>query len=203
MKTENLLELRKKIKKSKPQFVERESKGYARIKPRWRYPRGTSSPIRRRLRGEPRLVTAGYGSPREVRGLHSSGLEKVVVSNAPGLQAIDPKKQGAIISSTVGNKKRLELLRLAVEKKIRVLNVKNAEKLIEKIQSEFAARKHSREDKLKEKGKKHEEKKYKAEDKKKKKEEEKAKAEENKEEKTKTEKKKKKEAIEKSLIKRQ
>jgi large subunit ribosomal protein L32e len=169
MNTKQLLELRTKRKKSKPHFVERESKLYARIKSRWRLPRGTSSPIRRRWRGEPAMVTIGHRSPREVRGLHSSGLEKVVVNNAAELLKVNPSKQGAVIASTVGNRKRAELLKLAHEKKIRVLNIRDTDKKIKQIDEALSLRKKSKQEKLKIKDKKQEEKRKKAEEKEKKK----------------------------------
>jgi len=174
------------------------------MKAKWKFPYGTSSAIRQCQRGHPTLVSIGFGSPKEVRGLHSSGLEKVVVSNKEELLAIDPKKQGAVISASVGNKKRVEILKLAIEKKIRILNVKDLSKLIEKIQQEFGARQKKRKEKLSEKGKKQEEKKKKAEEKKKKEEADKVKEEkvENKEE-SKDQQKEEKELVEKELIKRQ
>ncbi|MFA6461604.1 MAG: eL32 family ribosomal protein [Candidatus Woesearchaeota archaeon] len=204
METKRLLELRNKQKKVKPKFVVRESKIYARMKSKWKFPYGTSSAIRQGKRGEPVLVSIGFGSPREVRGLHSSGLEKVVVSNKEQLLAVNTKTQGAVIASSVGNRNRIELLKLAVEKKIRVLNVKDISKLMEKIQLEFTARQKKRKDRLSEKNKKQEEKKKKAEEKKKKEEAEKTKEEkvDNKEE-SKDQQKEEKVLVEKELIKRQ
>lgn len=214
MEHQKLLELRAKIKKKKPNFVERESHHYPRIEAKWRFPRGCSSPIRRQLRGEPALVTTGYGSPREVRGLHSSGLEKVLVHNAAELRNVNPQKQGAVIASGLGNKKRAELLKIAIEKKIRVLNAKDSSKLLAKINGAFSSRKKKKEDRNKEKSKKLDEKKKKSEEKLKKEQEEKQKKEhdsqeESSEERIKAEEKIKadqqhlKEEVEKTIIKRQ
>ena len=77
-----LLDLRKKAKRKKPVFIVRESKFGGRVQKRWRYPRGGHSAVRMEFKGRLPLVTIGYGSPRAVRGLHSSGLERVVVHNA-------------------------------------------------------------------------------------------------------------------------
>lgn len=204
METKRLLELRNKRKKVKPKFVVRESKIYARMKSKWKFPYGTSSAIRQGKRGEPVLVSIGFGSPKEVRGLHSSGLEKVIVGNKDQLLAVNPKTQGAVISSTVGNRKRVDLLKLAVEKKIRVLNVKDSTKLIDQIQQAFMARQKKRKDRLSDKSKKQEEKKKRAEEKKKKEEAENKKEEkvETKEE-PKDQQKEEKVLVEKELIKRQ
>jgi hypothetical protein len=89
-------------------------------------------------------------------------LEKVLVNTAKELLAVEPKTQGAVLSSKIGDKKRQQLLQLAQEKKIRVLNVKDITKSLEKIKSKFAEKKKVREDKLKEKCRKEEDKKKKA-----------------------------------------
>lgn len=212
--TKRLMELRKKRKVAKPKFVERESHLYPRIKARWRYPKGNSSAIRRGKRGEPVLVNPGYGSPREVRGLHSSGLEKIVVHNARELQSLNPEKQGAVIAHTLGNRKRMELLQLAVEKKIKVLNWREPGKIVESFKNSVAERKNFKTKKMAEKSRKEEEKKKKAEEKLKKEAEEKKTPEEqnsgasdttpkeSKAEKS-DEQREQKEAVEKTLIKRQ
>lgn len=171
--------LRKKIKARKRNFVVKESNYIPRVKGRWRNPRGIHSASRQRHRGRPSLVSIGYGGPKLVRHLHSSGLEKTIVHNAKELLAIDPDKQGAIIASSTGKKRKQELLQLARVKKIRILNVKDAEKALEKIKSDFDSRKSFRAKKSREKSKKEEEKRRKAEEKKK---EEEKKAEEKKKE---------------------
>ena len=180
--THSSLTLRNRLKKRKPTFVIKEA-GYAgRVKERWRAPRGVHSAWRQNQKGRPKKVSTGYGSPREAKGLHSSGLIKVIVNNVQDLLKINPAKQGAVLSSALGNRKRLELINLALEKKIRILNLKNPSKKAESIQTAFQQRKKIQEDRLKAKSKKQEEKKKKAEEKKKKEEEEKKKTSENKEE---------------------
>ena len=120
------------------------------------------------FKGRPVLVTIGYGSPRAVRGLHSSGLERVVVNNVQQLLAVDPHTQGAIIASGVGNRKKQELCLIAVQKKIRILNVRDPTALVKSITEEFEIRKKQRGTKTEEKTKKLQEKEKKAEEKKKK-----------------------------------
>ncbi len=210
--TNKLLSLRNQNKKRKPHFVVHESTSYPRMKSKWKKTRGNSSGVRQKWRGRRATVNPGYGSPQEVKGLHSSGLEKVMVNNAAELLALNHTAQGAVIASSVGNKKRAELLKLAQEKKLRVLNVKDVPKLMEKLSSGLAARKKAKTEKKSVKSKKEEEKQKKAEDKLKKEKEEadqakaaqkegKEKVEDNKDNKTAQE--EQKEAVEKELIKRQ
>jgi len=209
MTDKKLLELRNKAKKIKPNFVVKESNFSARVKSRWRFPRGKHSKVRQMHCGRPALPGTGYGSPKEVKGLHSSGLEMIVVRNKDELLSLDVQKQGAVISSTVGNKKKMELLTAASERKIMVLNVKDPVKEIELIKTSFEERKKLKRDKLSRASKKEEEKKKKAEEKKKKEAEEKQEKgkEEHKHdhdhEHDETEEKKQKEMIEKTLTKRQ
>ena len=114
-------------KKKKPDFVVKESKFSARVKSRWRYPRGMHSKVRQRHKGRPALPSTGYGAARETRGKHESGLEIVMVHNAAGLDLLNKESQGALISGTVGNKKKLVLLQSAKDKGITIINVKNIE----------------------------------------------------------------------------
>lgn len=167
MDFKKLLSVRNKAKKRKPGFVVKESKYQAGVKKRWRYPRGLHSPVRQRFGGRPALPRPGYGSPRSIRGLHSSGLAKVLVSTEAELLRVDSGKQGAIIRSTVGGRKRLHLLQLAQEKKIRVLNVKDVAKNVEAITNAFALRTKAKVARSQEKSKKESEKLKKAEEKKK------------------------------------
>jgi ribosomal protein L32E len=199
-----LLEARKKSKKSKPDFIIKESKFSSGVKKRWRTPRGMHNGSRQYHKGKPVKPTTGYGSPKEVRHLHKSGKAVVLVKNVASLEGIDKDKQ-IITIAKIGKKKVLDILDAAQKAGIEITNVKDIAKKVEQISTDFAARKKIKDDKQKEKSKKDAEKKKKAEEKKKK--EEEKKAEENKEEKTaetkEQELKEQKKSIEKEMIKKQ
>lgn len=169
----DLLKARNEAKSRKPVFVVKESNNTARIKKRWRFPRGRHSKVRQMHRGRPALPHPGYGSPEKVRGLHKSGLEMVVVNNLSQISVLDSAKEGAVIASGVGAKKKLDLLRFAKEKSIIVFNVNNLGEMIEKITSSFEERKKAKKEGQAVATKKEEEKKKKAEEKAKKNAEEK------------------------------
>ena len=162
MAKEQLLQLRKDMKK--PDFVVKESNFSPRVKVRWRFPRGRHSKVRQMHCGRPAMPNPGYGAPAEVRGLHQSGLEMVIVRNAQELQVLNPKTQGAIIAASVGNKKKISLLELAQQKKITLLNVKDASTAAKKLVSDFEQRKEFRKRRAVEASKKEEQKKKKAEE---------------------------------------
>jgi large subunit ribosomal protein L32e len=154
MVNEQRLKLRKSIKSKKPNFVVKESSFSARVKNRWRFPRGKHSAVRQMHRGRNKLVTLGYGSPKDVKGLHPSGLKPIIINNEKELLSIK-EGEGALLSSKLGNKKRLSLLNIALEKNMTLLNFKDIKKAIDKISNEFNARKKVREERIKRKSERH------------------------------------------------
>jgi large subunit ribosomal protein L32e len=129
---EKKLELRKHVKKSKPKFVRQESWRYKRLKENWRRPRGLDNKMRRKIKGWPPTVNAGYRGPKVTRGLHPSGYREVLVYNLKELKGIDPKTQVIRIAHAVGNRKKAKMLTEARRKKITILNVKEVKEVVKK-----------------------------------------------------------------------
>jgi len=120
-----LLRIRKKIKREKPDYLRPYWWTKIRLKNRmdsWRKPRGIHNKMRKKKKGKPPLVEVGYGSPREVRGLLSNGKRPVIVHNVEELEKIDKEKEVAVIASTVGKRKRLEIIKRAQELGIEIYN---------------------------------------------------------------------------------
>ena len=109
-------------KRKKPKFPRQGAKNLKRVKDKWRKPRGSQSKLRKHKKSRGSMPNAGYGSPKSIRGLHPSGFEDVLVYNINNLEKIDSKKQACRIASTVGKKKRFEIMKKASELKIKVLN---------------------------------------------------------------------------------
>jgi len=118
------LQVRKQIKKRTPTFLREEWFRYKRIPKNWRRPDGITSKMRKNLKYRPSKVRIGFRGPREVRGLHPSGFEEVMIYNVADLKNINPEKQAARIGGTVRTKKRLEIAKKAEELEIRVLNMR-------------------------------------------------------------------------------
>ncbi len=121
MKMKEKIEIRKEIKKKKPRFKRQEYKRKG-LKDKWRKPRGIRSKMRMRLKGKSSPPNPGYGSPSGVRGLDREGMKEVLVYNPSGLEGIKKDEEIAVISGTVGKKKRLEILENAEKRDIRVKN---------------------------------------------------------------------------------
>jgi len=123
-KQKEKLQVRKQIKKRTPTFLREEWFRYKRIPRNWRRPDGITSKMRINLNYRPSKVRVGFRGPKEVRGLHASGFEEVMIYNVADLEKINPDKQAARIGGTVGTKKRLEIAKKAEELEIRILNMK-------------------------------------------------------------------------------
>ncbi|MFH0711190.1 MAG: 50S ribosomal protein L32e [Candidatus Aenigmatarchaeota archaeon] len=108
--------------RKKPKFLRSSAHAYKRIGMKWRKPRGVHSKLRRKEKGKGFHPNPGWGSPKNLKGLHPSGLKEVFVSNIKDMLKINPEKDAARISHTIGKKKRIVILKEAEEKKIRVLN---------------------------------------------------------------------------------
>jgi large subunit ribosomal protein L32e len=116
------LKSRKAAKSKKPAFKRQEGFKHVKLKDSWRRPRGKHSKLRKREKARGRVPSPGYGSPRDVRGLNRLGYREVRVSTPKDLESLNPKEEMAVISSTVGKRKREELIKQASDKKVQVVN---------------------------------------------------------------------------------
>jgi large subunit ribosomal protein L32e len=106
----------------KPRFRRQESWRYKRVGDTWRRPHGIDSKMRKKVKGWPPSPCPGYRSPKKTRGLHPSGFVETRVHSVEDLEGIDPELQAIRIARTVGGRKRVDILALAEEKGIHVLN---------------------------------------------------------------------------------
>lgn len=167
MKENKLLELRKRIKAKKPDFIRSDSHKVKRLGPAWRQPRGMHSKVRRKFKGKRAMPSMGYSSPRKVRGLHGSGMEYKVVRNLSELTNIG-KGMAIILAKNLGAKKKFEIIKKALELKLTMLNIKKPEEFIKKVEEAQKAKKEEQKKKEEKKEKTREETIKKAEEKEKK-----------------------------------
>ncbi len=113
---------------SKKRFIRGESWRYGRLsrssyrkpmgkdnKMRWVYARGTKP-------GLPRMPAVGYRSPCDVRGMHPSGYDCVVIHSEIELEALKPKNHAIMIGATVGRRKRITLKDSILARGFKLLN---------------------------------------------------------------------------------
>ncbi|MBW2966047.1 50S ribosomal protein L32e [Candidatus Woesearchaeota archaeon] len=159
MEKQDLLKLRKKIKAKKPNFIRQDAHKKAEISKKWRRPKGLHSKMRLHKKGYRKSPSKGYRAPAIIRGLHESGLLPVIIYSKKDIEQLDDKKEGAVIAKAVGIKKRIELINYTKEKGIRILNIKDIDKFLTKINERLKKRKEEKEKKQKEKEEKEKKKK--------------------------------------------
>ena len=122
-----------KTRRNKPKFQRSEITRRKRIAntKTWRKPKGQHARVKRLGPVKGASPKIGYRTPKEIRGLHPSGHEIILVSTPSQLDSIT-EKQGIKIAN-VGKKKKIEIIKKAMEKKIKILNVRKPEEKLEKI----------------------------------------------------------------------
>jgi large subunit ribosomal protein L32e len=161
---EKLLEIRKKRKAKKPDFIRQDYHKKARLSKKWRRPKGIQSKMRYGMKGYSKTIAVGYGSPAGVKGLTREGLAAVLVSNISELKKIEDG-QAAVISGRLGQKKKAEIVKKADELGITLLNIKDAKEYLKSVDEIMQKKKAEKQKYMKEKEKKKAEKQKKADEK--------------------------------------
>lgn len=95
----------------------------------WRKPKGRDNKMREKRKGYPKVVSIGYGNKKKKVGLIND-KKKVIVRNLGDLEKI--KKNEIVIIGSIGERKRLEIVKRAKENKIEIYNL-NIKKFMKKI----------------------------------------------------------------------
>jgi large subunit ribosomal protein L32e len=114
----------------KPTFVRTDTHRHLKFgrhqksKQKWRRARGRHSKLRLKMAGYPTIPSIGWGTSKEEKG-KVRGQTPVLVHNMAELTKI---KAGeiAVLSSSIGAKKKIDLIKTATEKKIKILNVRES-----------------------------------------------------------------------------
>ncbi len=132
------------MKKKMPKFRRQEAHVKARLsRTGWRKPRGVHSKMRRQRKGYNAIVKIGYRTPKLLRGRLRNGLLEVAITSPEELKNIT-KDQIALIPRTLGNKKRLAILREAKNMKASISNFPMIDEKIKEIETGLAERKTKR-----------------------------------------------------------
>ena len=131
--------MKKKIKFKRQQSI------LKKLGSKWIRPRGLQSKLRLKKRGKSRRPKIGYGNEKKLRYL-IKGKKPVYISN---IKEMENLKQPIIISSNVGLKKKIDIIKKAKELSINILNIKNADKFLDDVKKRQEEKKKSRLDKEK------------------------------------------------------
>lgn len=107
-------------------FVRRDTKRYSKLGKnrkkiqRWRSVTGRDNKIRLNKAGYPTKVKVGFKSSKKESG-KISGLTPILVRNTKDLETLD--KKSAVIIAKVGAKKKLDIIKKAIEMKLKILNL--------------------------------------------------------------------------------
>ncbi|MCX6749441.1 MAG: hypothetical protein NTW17_01700 [Candidatus Pacearchaeota archaeon] len=88
----------------------------------WRKPKGRDNKMRECRKGRPPIVSIGYGRKKERKNIFT-------IYNVKDLE--DIKKEQIVILGKIGKKKKIEILKKAMEKKINFQNI-NTKKFFKK-----------------------------------------------------------------------
>ena len=137
----DLLELRKQMKSKKPAFIRQDFHKKKKLGKKWRRPTGLHAKMRTRPSGRPKHISIGYRGPKMVRGMHKSGLKQFIIRSINDLEGLDAKKDGLIISSSLGAKKRIVILKRAKELGLNILNIKSPDEYVKNVEDKINLRK--------------------------------------------------------------
>ncbi|MCF7798713.1 hypothetical protein K9M74_02315 [Candidatus Woesearchaeota archaeon] len=118
-----LLAIRKILKSKKPTFTRHDAHKKKRVGTGWRRPKGRQNKMRLHRKGYAKIRSTGYSSPVDVRGLSKEGLTQNVVANLKDFTTLNAKKDGVIIASTVGGRKRIVLLDFIEKNNFTLINL--------------------------------------------------------------------------------
>lgn len=119
---QRLLKIANAKRNRQPKFRHEQAHRWKRTSDSWRKVRGIDSATREKRKGRIAMVSAGYRKPKAVRGLHPSRYIEVYVEKPADIEGLNPDIHAVRIASTVGLRKRQEIIKKADAVLLRVLN---------------------------------------------------------------------------------
>lgn len=119
---QRLLRIAKAKRKRQPKFRHEQAHRWTRVSNSWRKLRGIDNATREKRKGRIAMVSAGYRKPKAIRGMHPSRYIEVYVHRPADIEGLDPDIHAIRIGSTVGLRKRQEIIQKADAMLLRVLN---------------------------------------------------------------------------------
>ncbi|OIO41531.1 hypothetical protein CO154_00985 [Candidatus Pacearchaeota archaeon CG_4_9_14_3_um_filter_31_7] len=159
MDKEHLLKIKKEKKKRQPIFLRKDYNKKLKLgkkekkKRRWKFPVGVHNKQRKRMKGHRNIVSIGYKSPKALR--HHFNESKIIkIYSVNQLKNLPKEKDFVLLLGGIGMKKRSEILKIAKDRNLIFINVKNIDEELNKIYVEMKSRKEEKDKKKKNKVKK-------------------------------------------------
>jgi len=127
--------------KKKRKFVMQDFHKKKKLKNKWRKPRGSDSKMRYKTRGYRKRLSIGYGTPKAIYGLNKDGLKSILVHSIKDLDKIKKDSEVIIISKKVGAKNKIKIIKQAKNRSIKIMNIKNVDNYIKKIEERMKKKK--------------------------------------------------------------
>lgn len=124
------LEIRERISQKRPDFIRQDAHRFPRLGEKWRAPKGPRSKMRLKKAGRPAIVEPGYRGPKIVRGFHPCGKKEILVHNIKELEGLNPSLYVVRIASSVGRKKRIEIIKKAQSLNLKVVNITSKDRAL-------------------------------------------------------------------------
>lgn len=124
-------------------FVRRNTTRYLRLGKKrrktrkWQKPKGRDNKMRLGFKGYPKTVSIGYAKDNKIRG-KIENKTPMIVRNVRDLMKI--KAENIALIGRVGKKKKLEIIKSAKEKNIKIYNV-NVQKMLKESKKEWENKK--------------------------------------------------------------
>lgn len=137
----NKMEKNNTQRKKKPDFVRQGGKRYKKLTKKWRKPRGIHSKARHKFKGHEKRPSIGYRSSKSIRGLNRFNLNEVLIKKIADLNKIENKSQIGVLHSKLGIRKKTLILKKIKELNLPILNIKNIDDYLKKIEEKISKRK--------------------------------------------------------------
>lgn len=118
--------------KIKRKFVRHESVHFKSLGSAWRRPRGIHNKLRLCKGGQGLTPKIGYSTGKD-KGL-INGFVPVLIHTLSELSNLNTKKNIGIIASSLGMKKKIAIVKKAQELNIQLLNIKDSDKFLKKVE---------------------------------------------------------------------
>ncbi len=120
------LRRKKKERKRQKRFIRFQSDRFMRVSESWRKPRGIDGRIRRKKRGQKRLVNIGYANDVKTRHILPNGFKKLLIRNVGDLELLLMNNRSFCgeIARTISVRQKAAIAKRALELNVRLTNGK-------------------------------------------------------------------------------